>query len=325
MNRWTAIKVAAAIVATAVAMYFVLSQVSVDDLEALPHRIDPAYLALAFGLYLTANVARALRYRVLLGKRIGTARLLQVVFTQNFFNSFLPLRAGEVSYLVMVHQSGTVKPGANLASLVGARLLDFLAALLIPLAALPLTAAWDHPEHSVRGLAAIAAGAAGAIALFAALAIWQSARLARWLERRGERGEGRWHRGLRHLADAVRALAELRSGRVLLPVLALSFGCWLLLYLASATILHGAGLPISTADGVFVNGLPSLVSMTPLYMFGGFGLFEGTVVFGLTLVGVPTEQAVSTSLLAHVAELSMIILPALPMPLVAAYRARRAA
>jgi uncharacterized protein (TIRG00374 family) len=323
MTRWKAIKIAASITATAVALYFVLQQITVDDLKRLPGGIAPGYLIAAFGLYLLANYVRALRYRLLLGGKIGSGRLLEVVVTQNFFNTFLPLRAGEVSYLYMVHGSGAVTPGANLASLLGARLLDLVTALMIPLAMLPFSAAWDHEDSAVRGLAVVAVVVAAGIAGITALGIWQSERIARGFERRAARGTGRWHRGLGHAADTVRALGGLRSGRVLLPVLLLSFACWMFLYLESATILKGAGLPVSIADGIFVNCFPMLAAMTPLYMFGGFGLFEGSVVFGLTLVGIPVEVAVATSLLAHVAELSFITLSAAPMPLLALYRARR--
>ena len=122
--------------------YFVVS-----DLAKLRASAKLPFLALGFAAYFSANVLRARRFRALTGDQIATFSFLRTVVIQNILNTFLPLRAGEASYLYLVHRSRAVKPGANIGSLLGARVLDLFAALVIPLATLPLSRAF-----TARGL-----------------------------------------------------------------------------------------------------------------------------------------------------------------------------
>jgi uncharacterized membrane protein YbhN (UPF0104 family) len=140
-SRWLSLLLA--LVATLVVGYFVVRQLEWRDLVALRSRSNFGYLTLGFVTYSAANLLRAMRFRALTGDRIPTGAFLRTVLVQNLLNTFLPLRAGEASYLYMVHRSGTVKASDNIGSLLGARLLDLLAALLVPVIALPLSHAWS--------------------------------------------------------------------------------------------------------------------------------------------------------------------------------------
>ena len=104
----------------------VVSRLSWKDVSALWFTARPGYLAWGFCAYFLANVLRSWRFRALTGGQISTRIMLRTVMVQNILNTFLPLRAGEVSYLYMVHKSGVVKVGDNVGSLLGARVLDLL-------------------------------------------------------------------------------------------------------------------------------------------------------------------------------------------------------
>jgi len=295
-----------AALATTVIGYFVLRQLSLRDLAQLAKSADARLLALGFGCYVVANVLRALRFRALTGDQIAPVLLLRTVFIQNFLNTFLPLRAGEVSYLVMVHRTGVVKPGENLASLVGARVLDLIAALLIPLITLPLSNAWSSEGRPFAWFAAIAVAGMGGLAL----GIWRAAPLAEWLSRKASSRRGVLHRVLSTASDALLSLAQLRRASMLGRLAALTAGCWILIYLCGYFSLLGVGVSIGFWDGLFAYSFPMIASMTPFYMLGGFGVFEGSIGFGLSLVGVPTQVAMSAGLLLHIAELVFVVLPA---------------
>src|SRR3954453_22500111 len=94
----------------------VVSSLSLKDISSLLATAQPAYLVLGLGTYFLANVLRARRFRALTGDQIPTRVMLRTVIVQNILNTFLPLRAGEVSYLYMVHRSGVVKAGDNVGS-----------------------------------------------------------------------------------------------------------------------------------------------------------------------------------------------------------------
>ena len=129
---------------------------------------------------------------------------------------------------------------------------------------------------------------------------------------------------LQRLVDLVRdtllALAELRQRGVIVQMALLSLVCWLLIYASGYALLRGAGLRLSFADAVFAYGFPTLASLTPVYMLGGFGVYEGSLGVGLGMVGVSTNLALAAGLLLHVAELFFVVVSALSAPFFGARR-----
>jgi uncharacterized membrane protein YbhN (UPF0104 family) len=298
------LQLGAAAVATAVVGYFVLRQLKLDDLTRLGRAADARLLALGFACYALANLVRALRFRALTDNQIPTVTLLRTVLIQNFLNTFLPLRAGEVSYLVMVHRTGVVKPGANVASLVGARVLDLIAALAIPLITLPLSRAWQSEGRPFAWFA----GAAVVASALLLLGVWRAEWLGTWLGRRAGTSRPWLARGLSIGSDALHALGQLRQGKLLGRVSLMTASCWALLYVSGYCNMLGVGIAAPFWDALFAYSFPMIASMTPFYMLGGFGVFEGSIGFGLHLVGVPLEVGMAGGVLLHVAELLFVAL-----------------
>src|SRR5664279_3896282 len=97
-----------AVAASLVVGSMVVSRLKWQDLAQLWATSQPGYLGLGFVAYALANLLRARRFRALTGDQIPTRVMLRTVILQNLLNTFLPLRAGEASYLYMVHKSGVV-------------------------------------------------------------------------------------------------------------------------------------------------------------------------------------------------------------------------
>jgi uncharacterized membrane protein YbhN (UPF0104 family) len=310
MNRRKLLQLLLALVVTVAAGWFVLSRLSFGDLKELAKGFDRGLLALGFLMYLGTNLLRALRFRLLLEEAAATSAFFRIVVVQNFMNTFLPLRAGEISYFYMVHRMG-ITPGKNLGSLLAARALDFLSALIIPVAFAPFARGLAVSGQSLVWAAAFTALL---IAGFVVL-LGSAASLADWITAHLVSKRPLVVRGVTLLGDTLRAIGALRARRVLLRVTLLSLGGWALIYGVGYVLLTGAGLALPLADGLFAYGFPTLVSLTPVYMFGGFGLFEGSVGTGLSLVGVPLGTALAVGLLLHVAELLYIALPMLVVPM----------
>lgn len=281
----------------------VVSQLRWQDLAELWTKSQPAYLGVGLGTYFLANVLRARRFRALTGDRISTRVMLRTVIIQNILNTFLPLRAGEVSYLYMVHKSGVVKAGDNVGSLLGARVLDLLAALAMPLAALPFSAAWTAEGHTFLWFAGLAVFAASAFAF----GVWRAEPLARFFARRAVTGRPWLNRSLHLASDVLSSLSQLRLASLFRRVLSLTLGCWALVYVSGYFNLLGIGVHVPFADAVFAYSFPNIASMTPFYMLGGFGVYEGSFGMGLHLAGVPLRSALASGLVLHVAELVFVL------------------
>lgn len=305
MTSRRVLSLAGAILATVVIGYFVLAELKWSDVVALRATSDLRWLALGFLAYLCANVVRARRFRALTSDQLDTRLLLRTVLVQNLLNTFLPLRAGEASYLYMVHRTGAVNLGENVGSLLGARVLDLLAALLIPLATLPLSRAWHDPTIPFAWL--LAAPCLGVAAL--ALAIWRAEAIATAIAARAHSNRAWLNKSLLLASDVLRSFARLRQGSLLGRVTLLTLVSWTLLYVSGYLGLRGVGLALPFFDAVLAYGFPVVASLMPFFMLGGFGIYEGSIGVGLSLVHVPLGPAMAAGLALHVAELLYILLP----------------
>ncbi|HEX6278069.1 MAG TPA: lysylphosphatidylglycerol synthase transmembrane domain-containing protein [Polyangiaceae bacterium] len=311
MTRRRLLQLLASAVATVVLGYFVVSSLSIGDFEALARDFDFRSLLLAFALYVGANVVRAFRFRLLVGGGVSARAFLRIIFVQNFMNTFLPLRAGEVSYVYMVHRTGNVTAGRSVGSLLAARALDFLAAVLVPLVISPFSRAF-----ATSGLVLLWLGAFVLVgSALLALAVTRAEPIADYLSKRLSSRRAWLVRAGTLLGDTLRSLGQLRERNVLSRVVLLSLSCWLLIYASGYALLAGTGLELSLADAVFAYGFPVIASMTPLYMLGGFGVYEGSVGAGLAMVGVAVGAALASGVLLHVAELSFVVVLLFAAPL----------
>jgi glycosyltransferase 2 family protein len=310
MNRRQLLQLLVAAVATVVLGYLVVSRLSFGDLETLARGFEFRFLALAFAIYFGANVLRAYRFRLLVGGSVSARTFLRIIFVQNFMNTFLPLRAGEVSYVVMVHRTGGVTAGRSVGSLLAARALDFLAAVLIPLAVSPFSRAFSTNGRILAWLCAFVL--TGALVL--AVAVARSEPIANYLTERWVSKRAWVLRAVTLFGDTLRSLGQLRERHLLSRVVLLSLGAWMLIYASGYALLAGTGLDLAVSDALFAYGFPVIASMTPIYMFGGFGVYEGSVGAGLTMVGVAMGPALASGVLLHAAELAFVVISLLAAP-----------
>jgi uncharacterized protein (TIRG00374 family) len=305
------LRVFLAATASVVAGYFVIARLPFADLAKVARDFDVRLLLLSFTAYLGANALRAFRFRLLVDGRVSALAFLRIVCAQNFMNTFMPFRSGEFLYLYLVHRTGSVTSGQGIGSLLGARALDGVVALAIPLAVSPFSRVWSAPGHLLLWLTM----ALFALILLLAGAIVQANRLADYLSARFAGTSGRRGRIITMISDVLRALGELRERGVLARAALLSLGSWGAIYLSGYLLLLGTGHAPPLPDALFAYGFPTLASMTPLYMLGGFGVYEGSVGIGLSLVGMPLAQALALGLLLHAAELGFVVVAGLIAPL----------
>jgi uncharacterized membrane protein YbhN (UPF0104 family) len=300
-----------ALTASVVAGYFVVSRLPFGDLARVARDFDLRLLLLSFTAYLGANAFRAFRFRLLVDGKVSALAFFRIVCAQNFVNTFMPFRSGEFLYLYLVHRTGSVTSGRGIGSLLGARALDAVVALAIPLAVSPFSRVWSAPGHLLLGLTIFLL----ALILVLAGAVLQANRVANYLEARFAGKAGRLGRLIATISDTLRALGELRERGVLAGAALLSLGSWSAIYLSGYLLLFGTENAPPLADALFAYGFPTLASMTPFYMLGGFGVYEGSVGIGLSLVGMQLEKALAVGLLLHAAELGFVVVAGLIAPL----------
>lgn len=120
------------IVITIVLLYFVVNELQGADLAELIRRIPIWSWIGALVVYLTLNLLRALRFRVLLDKRKSPMRLLiPITLYHNGLVRVVPFKLGEISYVILLKTRLNYTMQEGVGSLFGARILELLIIVLV--------------------------------------------------------------------------------------------------------------------------------------------------------------------------------------------------
>jgi len=294
---WSLLLQAAVAVALLAALLF---QVSPAQVFVTLASAAPSWLLLGLGLFVLADVLRALRFAVLLTVPIPARRLLPVVIVQGLANVILPARLGELSYLYLLRSRDQVSVSDSLPSLVLARLADVWALLLLLLLAVAFAPASTPPI--VVPLAAIVGVLVGGASGFVLVLAWHregtSRRMARllapWLDHHGwlQRIHGR-------VDDALRGLKVARSPRAVMVAFVFSLSIWLLASLVPYCLFRAVGVSLPLAQVLYAAVLVQFFAFVPVHVLGGLGTLNVSWAGFLVLFGLSQERAIVSALATH--------------------------
>lgn len=259
--------------------------------------IAPRYVLLGFGAALLSYVLKGARYLLVLGRRAGVRRVFGIAVAQNVIAQLLPMRAGDVSYVVLARKTGVASTGYALASLLLVRLVD-LAILwgmyVVSLSMLSLS-------RPVYQWTAMFVGAALTVAIVAVgVLVSASDRVAPCVERVLTRvGLFRWV-GTRKMWDefveAGRNLRQaVRPGRLIAIVL-VSVGVWTVSVVWNYLVWLAVGARLTATQAVFMTSLSYLVTLLPVFLLGGAGVGDLIATGVLTAFGRPADASATFSL-----------------------------
>jgi len=259
-------------------------------------RANYLYLIPATVGLLVYLIARAVRWRLLLGPEVSLARCFWVVNIGYLVSNVLPFRLGDPARAVAIGRSGPVSVAAALSTVVVERVLDMLMVVLILAGVAPfISGAGDALQAGL--LAGVLALAVLAVLFVLAFRPDWGRRAVRWGLARFPRVDvERWARPLDGLFDG---LAPLRSGRRGLALLGWSivvWGCVVFYYWALLRAFIPSLSALAAPFLVCVVGLGMSIPSSP----GAVGVFHAIARYALTgPFGVPPEQAVAAAFAAH--------------------------
>lgn len=275
---------------------FLIRSVRFSEVALLVRSVDWRWTGAAFLLYMAANAIRAERFYLIVGGEIGRLNFFRIVCLQNFFNVILPFRLGELSYVALVRRGGRVSLSRGISSLLGARAFDLAAIVCFFL--LSLLSVFGSVNES-RAMMVTGFGILALISGGLGLLVYSDrfgAALQKILPALG--------------GEVIKGLQELRRERMVWKTGLLSILIWLIMFLWAYLLFIGIGLEQSFPRILFVYSFPVFLSMTPLFLFGGFGSYEGSVAAPLLMLGVAKETAVVSGLVLHLEELLFVFLGA---------------
>ena len=240
-------------------------------------------LALAMGLMLASYVLRAWRVADHFAIRGHFGAVLSLNLQHNLWNNLLPMRAGELSFPLLMKQQFGTDPAYALAGLFWIRLVDAQV-----LAALAL--------GGLLWLAKIEALALGLVllALIAPFVFWAlRGWLAKWAEPSPSGSGGKLASLLRKvLAGLPRDTAHFARGVLL------TWANWLVKLAALAWVLRQF-VPITwSGAGLGVLG-GEVTSVLPIHAPGGFGTYEAGMLAALLPQGLELATATTAAINTH--------------------------
>ena len=260
-------------------------------------QVNPALVLLALILSTGVNVAKAVRWQVILKPHVpslGLHRLFAVLMIGQGMNAFAPLRVGDIARVYMLKGAGSA---TILYSLVVEKSLDSLTliALLCVVALVMPLPPWLKTSGILLSLGLVAvlivlllAGRGGRH--LAAAGAWLEARLAplRRLEI------------ARRAQDAAAILRSLSERHVLAPAVVWTGVCWVLGIAANLILFPAVGLdvikPVLAATFlIIVLYIGAILPSSP----GKIGVFDYLCVISLALFGVEKTPALAYAIVLH--------------------------
>ena len=263
------------------------------------------YLLPALAVVLLYLLARAVRWRILLGSQVSLSRCFWIGNVGYLVSNVFPLRLGDPARAVIVGQGGQVSIAAALSTVVVERVLDMLMVVLILAGVAPfVTGVGDAVSMGVVA-GALALTALAVLILLAFRPDW-----GRWLVRRvlgwvPRIDRERWQRTLDGLFDGLAPLRSWRRGLALLAWSAVTWACVVGYYWALLRAFMPRPPILAAPFMVSAIGLGMAVPSTP----GAMGLFHAIARYALVIpFGVPTGQAVSIAFASHAFQYILILI-----------------
>ena len=287
-------KIVLGILTTAVLLWFLLREIQFQHIGAVLSALRPWFISLAAVSYVFCYAARAWRFRILLSRRLPFVPLFGIVSLHNFFTSILPARTGELSYVVLTHNR-KIPVSHGLATLLLARLLDFLVVTVVFFVTLPLLPAIPGPLQGALWMIAIFLGIiTTGIVAFLCLGERFVILLRVVLEQLRLGRVPIVSRVLGKLQEGVAISAELRTLRNITLLLGSTIFVWIFQYLTYFALVHGMGMDLPLHIVVLAMSFISLASAIPIQGIAGFGVNEGWWTVAYTALGLETTLAISS-------------------------------
>ena len=292
-----------AVVITIVLAAVLLSQIEVNAVITALASVDPLHVIAGFVLYACSYFLRALRFHILLNKKVKIRDLFNIVCVHNMLNNILPARTGELSYIYLLKKLHNKKTGEGIATLFVARVFDFITISLLFIGSAFVI---QDLSEIIMKLVWVITLFLGTITIFLIALLYSGQSFFKSVKRFCER----FHWDKRYFVDYLLRKGEetaecsekiKTSGKVIGIALILnSFGIWLSLYSFNYILVGAMNINLSYCSIVFASTFAVFTTVLPIQGIGGFGTLESGWTVGFIAVGLTKEVAISSGFGYHI-------------------------
>lgn len=273
-----------------------LTRISIAEIATVLTHVLPGWLIVSFVAFCIQVGAMARRYWLLINKVIPFHALLGLVILQTVLGNLVATSAGAVSYVAVLRGKYRVRATQSISSLVIARLGDAL--VLWVALGFAVWRVWEQvtPLHwLVIGLLTALGGLLGVCALVMIL----RERLVRHFDWLCAKMKLDGVSPFKQFMESLRALALISGAELIalgIPVLVWSITIFALNFGFAFANLQMFQVPITWEALLFIVCLTQILSLVPIQVFGGLGVYEVTAVLIFSLFGVDAAMIASTLL-----------------------------
>ncbi len=288
-------------------VWFLLSKIDLKDIPKAIASIPIYGLVIAFCLYSASVFFKALRFKVILRSGIGFWQMSTIVSLYMFFANFLPMRAGELSYMYLLKKKANTSGTKSFASLITGAIVDaviiFIAMVFVAyylryeiidrfyeISVSDLSSSLIHKVISSKLLIVITALVL--VLIFGVILI----KLKNYKKKLSK-----------HLlfiknkiTEVFKELSYINLDIRLLGIIIFSILIIVLRFGTQWIIVRSMNLEISIWQFLFAILFGVLFSLLPIHGPAGFGTVEAPYVLALTYLNVPSKDAIISGFCLHI-------------------------
>lgn len=252
--------------------------------------------------YLTLNLFRALRFRILLDKRESPWRILiPITLYHNFLVRALPFKLGELSYILLLRSRLNYSMEEGVSSLFGARVLELLIIVMVFASSIPASAEQLAAQRDDLTLAIAITFVLSVIGLyFGGNLIRTFQQAAQPLLSRAERRRPNIASSAnKRLSQLAQEMDRIRQPRLFLTALFTTCFTYTSSFLTNYILLGALGVNVELPVFIAIISLGMFASAFP-FTVSGFGVVEHAWRFGLVqFADLPDAEATAAGFLLH--------------------------
>lgn len=280
-----------------------LSQIKIADIIVTLASIDPVYLIAGFVFYACSYFFRAMRFYILMVRKVRLRDLFNIVCVHNMLNNILPARTGELSYIYLLKKLQNKKAGEGIATLFVVRIFDFITISLLFLVSAFMMQ--GLPEMVIKMVWVIALFL-GSITIFLIALLYVGNTFLNLVKRFFERFN--WDKKyftdflLRKGEETADSFEKIKAnGKItVISLILTSLGIWLFLYSLNYIFIRGMDINLSYFEVMFASSFAVFTTILPIQGIGGFGTLECGWTTGFIAVGLTKEVAISSGFGFHI-------------------------
>jgi len=286
---------------TIILVVILFTQISLTEIITTLISINPVFLLAGFILYICSYILRAWRFHILLNKEVSIKDLFHIECIHNMMNSILPARTGELSYVFLLKKMINRTTGDGLATLIVARIFDFIAlAILFFIAVLLVN---DIPAI-IKNILWLIVLLTIALLIFLIVLLYTGRKFIIYLQKNAERFHVEKIHIINYLLqkgfETSDSLDKIEIKKQVSFLLINSLFIWVLNYLMVYIIIAGMNFQVPFLIIILGGTFILLTTILPIQGIVGFGTTETIWTLVFIPLGFSTDQAIISGFCYHI-------------------------